>query len=55
MAIRSKPYQISWELKAKDLDDINRRLALQLSRVDEMLDILFKAINNLTARIEALE
>lgn len=55
MAIRSQPYQLSWEEKAKTLEDVNRKLSQQLLKANEMFHILFQTINNLTARIEALE
>ena len=42
MARISKPYQISWD-NAKDIEEINRKLSLQLNRID---DSLVKLYNN---------
>ena len=55
MAIKSQPYRLSWEEKAKDVEEVNRRLSIQLQRANDMMEILFKAVNDLTARVEALE
>lgn len=55
MAIRSQPYRLSWERNPKTPAEVNRALADQLSKANEMMEILFKAINDLTTRVEALE
>ena len=55
MAIKSQPYRLIWAKDAKDLAEVNRRLADQLYKTDQMLEILFKAVADLTARVEALE
>lgn len=54
MAIRSKPYKLAWESQPGSLNDVNRNLADQLSKANEMIEILFKAINDLTKRVTAL-
>jgi hypothetical protein len=55
MAIRSQPYHLSWEEQAKSLQEVNERLSRQLHYANEMLEILFKAVADLTNRVEALE
>lgn len=50
-----KPYRVSWEEKAKDLEEVNRRLSIQLYQLNQMLEDIFTALNNLTSRVEALE
>lgn len=55
MAAKSQPYRLSWEAKAQSIEEINERLAKQLFNANEMIDILFKAVLDLTARVEALE
>lgn len=55
MSAKSKPHNLSWEGNPKDLAEINRRLALQLSNANTMIDILFTAVKDLTSRVEALE
>jgi hypothetical protein len=55
MSARSKPYELTWEQNPKDLAEVNRQLALQLSNANKMIDILFTAVKDLTARVEALE
>lgn len=55
MAIKSQPHRLGWSGDPKELNEINRRLADQLYKADQMIEILFKAINDLTNRVEALE
>jgi hypothetical protein len=55
MSVRSQPYRLSWEQKAKNLTEVNQRLSKQLYNANEMIEILFKAIEDLTSRVEALE
>lgn len=55
MAIRSKPHHVSWELKAKNVEEINIRLATQLTNINYMLDTLFGQINNRSSDISDLE
>jgi len=55
MAAKSKPYELSWEGQPKDLQEVNQRLAQQLRNANQMIDILFLAVKDLTARVEALE
>lgn len=54
MAIKSQPYRLSLD-QTQDLVALNKELAQQLNRADEMFEIIFKALKDLTARIEALE
>lgn len=55
MAAKSKPYTIIWEGNPSTIPEINHRLALQLSRINEMLDTIFKALEDHNTRLEALE
>ena len=55
MAAKSKPYTLSWEVRAKTLEEVNERLSRQLFNANEMIDILFTALKDLTSRVEALE
>lgn len=55
MAIKSQPHRLNWSGEARDMAEVNRRLADQLYKADQMFEIIFKAISDLTTRIEALE
>lgn len=55
MAAKSKPHIITWENRSKEATEINRQLTAQLFRVNEMLDVIYKALEDLEARVEALE
>jgi hypothetical protein len=55
MAAKAKPYRLSWEQQAKSLEEVNERLARQLFDANEMLEILFTALKDITTRVEALE
>ena len=55
MSAKSKPYELTWEGNPQNLIEINHRLAIQLSNANKMIDILFTAVKDLTARVEALE
>ena len=55
MAVPSKAYKLSWEARAKDLEELNARLATQLFQANQMLDTLYTIVKNHEARIEALE
>lgn len=51
----SKPYNVSWEQHAKDLEEVNRRLSAQLSNINKMFLELYTTIKNHESRITALE
>lgn len=55
MAAKSKPHELTWEGNPTEPAEINRRLAIQLNNANKMIDILFLAVKDLTARVEALE
>jgi hypothetical protein len=55
MAIKSQPHRLQWSTDVRELNEVNRRLADQLYKADQMLEILFKAVKDLTERVEALE
>src|SRR5687767_14546097 len=42
MAASSKTYILSWEQRAKDLEEVNRRLAAQLNYANKMFEDLFQ-------------
>lgn len=55
MASPAKPYELTWERKAKDLEEINRRLSLQLYNANKMLAELYTIVKNHEERLGALE
>lgn len=55
MAAKSKPFDLAWEMHPQNLNEVNRLLAIQLSNANQMIEILFTALKDITARVEALE
>lgn len=38
---QSKPYHVSWEDSPQDIQEVNRRLSLQLNHIDEMFEDIY--------------